>query len=77
MQSDVVISYCKLWKLLVEKDINKTQLHEMAHISTNAVAKMGRNEPVSLDTIGKICYFLKCDIGDVMEIIIDIDKGGV
>ena len=71
MKSNVILSYNKLWKLMVEKNINKTQLHEMAEISTNAVAKMSRNEPVSLDTIGKVCYVLKCDIGDIMEIIIE------
>lgn len=74
MKTDVILSYSKLWKLMIEKNINKTQLHEMAQISTNAVAKMSRNEPVSLDTIGKICYVLKCDIGDMMEIIIEMEE---
>ena len=46
----------------------------MAQISTNAVAKLSKNEPVSLDTLGKICYVLKCDIGDIMEIVIEREE---
>ena len=44
-------NYTKLWKLLIDKKINKSQLKELAHISTNAVAKLGRNENVSLNTL--------------------------
>ena len=61
------VSYSKLWKLLVDKRMNKSQLREAAGISTNAVAKLGRNEPVSLETLEKICYALNCNIEDVME----------
>ena len=61
------VSYSKLWKLLVDKRMNKSQLREAAGISTNAVAKLGRNEPVSLETLEKICSALNCNIEDVME----------
>ena len=61
------VSYSKLWKLLVDKRMNKSQLREAACISTNAVAKLGRNEPVSLETLEKICSALNCNIEDVME----------
>ena len=61
-------SYNKLWKLLIDKGINKTQLCEMANISTNAMAKLGRNEAVHLETIVKICEVLECKIEDVVEI---------
>lgn len=74
MNKEVLLSYSRLWKMMIEKDINKTQLHELAHISTNAVAKMSRNEPVSLETLGKVCYVLKCDIGDIVEIIIEREE---
>ena len=47
--------------------MNKSQLREAAGISTNAVAKLGRNEPVSLETLEKICSALNCNIEDVME----------
>ncbi len=71
MRPEIILSYSKLWKLMLDKNINKTQLHEMAKISTNAVAKMSKNEPVSLDTLGKVCYVLECKIGDIIEIIIE------
>ena len=71
MKKGIMLSYSKLWKMMVEKKINKTQLHDMANISTNAVAKMSKNKAVSLDTLGKICYVLDCDIGDIVEIVIE------
>ncbi|MEB6113913.1 helix-turn-helix domain-containing protein [Kurthia gibsonii] len=62
------VNYNKLWKLLIDKEMNKTQLKCAAKISSNAIAKMGKNEPVSIETIVKVCKVLQCDIGDVMEI---------
>ena len=56
---------------MIDKKMNKTQLHEKAQISTNAVAKMSKNEYVSLDTIVKICYALDCGIEDVIEVVIE------
>lgn len=64
----MAVNYNRLWKLLIDKNMNKTQLKEAAKISSNAIAKMGKNEPVSIETIAKVCKVLKCDIGDVMEI---------
>ena len=69
----MVISYKKLWKLMIDQNLNKTQLKDKAQISTNAVAKLGKNESVSMDTLEKICRALRCDIGDIMEFI-DEDK---
>ena len=63
----MAVSYNKLWKLLIDRKMNKTQLRNIAHISTNAVAKLGRDELVSLETIDKICIALKCDISDIMD----------
>ena len=54
---------------MIDQNLNKTQLKEKAGISTNAVAKLGKNEAVSMDTIEKICKALQCNIGDVMEFI--------
>ena len=68
MDKKVAFSYTKLWKLLIDKEINKTKLKEQAGISTNAVAKLGKNEAVSMDTLGKICNALNCGIGDIVEI---------
>lgn len=64
----MVIGYNKLWKLLIDKRINKTELRKLAGISTNVIAKLGKDEPVSMETMTKICAALNCDIGDIMEI---------
>ena len=63
------ISYNKLWKLLIDKNINKTQLCEFAGISTNVMAKLGRNETVQLENLAKICKVLDCHIEDIVEFI--------
>jgi DNA (cytosine-5)-methyltransferase 1 len=65
----MAISYDNLWKLLIDKKMNKTQLKQLAGISTNAVAKLGKNESVSLETLEKICKLLQCNIGDIVEFI--------
>lgn len=62
------ISYDKLWKLLIDKKMNRSDLKEAADISFNVLARMGKNETVSMDSLMKICRALKCDIGDIMEI---------
>lgn len=72
----MAVSYNKLWKRLVDCKMNKTQLRKAASISTNAMAKLGRDEPVSMETISKICSVLKCDIGDIMEIQGNKEAGG-
>ncbi len=64
----MAVNYNKLWKRLIDERMNRTQLRVAAHISTNAVAKLGKNEPVSFETLEKVCRALKCDIGDIMEI---------
>ena len=68
------ISYNKLWKILIDRNMNKTQLRLLAKISTNAIAKLGRNESVSMETMDKICKALNCNIGDVMEFVVDEDN---
>lgn len=62
------VSYDKLWKLLIDKKMNRTALKEAAGISFNVLAKMGKREAVSMESILKICTALDCDISDVMEI---------
>lgn len=61
------ISYDKLWKLMIDKKINKTQLSEKAGITTNAMAKLGRNESVQVEILAKICKVLECNIEDIAE----------
>ena len=60
-------SYNKLWKLMIDKKINKTQLCKAAGITTNAMAKLGRDESVPLETLEKICIVLNCTIDDIVE----------
>jgi len=62
------VSYNKLWKLLIDKKMKRTELMELSGISTNVLAKLGHDESVSMDSIAKICKVLNCDIGEVMEI---------
>ena len=65
----MAVSYLKLWKLLVDKQMTKTELKEAARISTNVLAKLGKSEPVSMYSLEKICIVLSCDIGEIMEIL--------
>lgn len=64
----MAISYKKLWKLLIDRDMKKKDLCEAAGISHASVAKLGKNENVTTDVLVKICTALKCDISDIMEI---------
>ena len=61
------VSYDKLWHLLLDKKMTRTELRSLAGVSTNVIAKMGRDESISMDTLVKICSALKCDISDVVE----------
>lgn len=65
------ISYKKLWKLLIDKDMKKKDLQSKADISWTTITKMSKNEKVSLDMLMKICETLHCNIGDVMEFVSD------
>lgn len=61
------VSYNKLWKLLIDKGMSKTQLIKAAKISTNAMAKLGKNEDVRVETLVKICGVLGCKMDDIMD----------
>ena len=60
-------SYNKLWKLMIDKKINKTQHCKAAGITTNAMAKLGRDETVTQETLEKICLVLECGMDDIVE----------
>ena len=62
------VCYNKLWKLLIDKNMNKTELRTATGITTTALAKLGRNENVNTEVLVKICKVLECDISDIMEI---------
>lgn len=63
------VSYLRLWKLLLDKRLKRTDLCELAGISNNTLAKLGKDEYVSMESIAKICSALKCNVGDVMDIL--------
>ena len=61
------ISYKKLWKLLIDKNLKKKDLQKMAGISSSSIAKLGRNENINTEIINKICNALDCDTSEIME----------
>lgn len=65
----MAVSYNKLWKLLVDKRMSKTDLRIKADIGTATLAKLGKNQTVSMDVLMKICGVLNCNIADVMDIV--------
>lgn len=65
----MVISYKKLWKLLIDRDLKKKDLITMAGISQSSVTKMGHNENVSTEILVKICNALECDLCDIVELV--------
>jgi putative transcriptional regulator len=65
------VSYNKLWKLLIDKGMKKKDLRDGVEMSSNTLAKLGRNEYVALDVLVRTCDYLHCDIGDIMEVIPD------
>ena len=71
----MALSYNKLWKLLIDKGMTKTEMRIKADISTTTLAKLGKNETVSMDVLLRICKVLKCDISDIIEIINEEDEG--
>ena len=65
------LSYKKLWIMLVERDMKKTEFAKKAKISSASLAKLGKGANVTTDVLVKICEELKCDIGDICEIVAD------
>ena len=63
------VSYKKLWKLMIDKDLNKTELTHLAGITTNAMAKLGRNEDVKVTVLEKLCTSLECNLDDIVEFV--------
>ena len=74
MAKKMEASYKKLWKILIDRDMSKTDLRLKAGISTMALAKLGKNENVSMDVLKKICKVLNCNIGDIMDLVPDKDE---
>lgn len=70
----MAVSYNKLWKLLIDKNMSKTDLRLKADIGTATLAKLGKNQLVSMDVLMRICRVLSCNIADVMDILPSEDK---
>ena len=68
------VSYNKLWKLLIDHKMNKSDLGKAAKMSPNTIAKLGKNETVSLDILVRICEVLNCDIGDIVEVVDEVKE---
>ena len=64
-------SYNKLWKLMIDRKINKTTLRREAGITSNAMANLGKDQPVNVEVLAKICRVLDCTIDDIMDILPD------
>lgn len=62
------VSYNKLWKILIDEKMNKRELAHKARISTNIVAKMGKEEPISMESVAKICALFNCSVDDILEL---------
>lgn len=66
---EMPVSYKKLWKMMIDRDISKTELTRLAGISTNAMAKLGRNEDVRVRVLEKLCTSLDCKLDDIVEFV--------
>ena len=67
-QNKMKMSYKKLWKLLIDKDMKKTDLRKAAGISSSSLAKLGKDENVTTDVLLRICKALDCELDDIVEI---------
>lgn len=65
----MAVSYNNLWKLLIDRKLKRTELIGICGISSNVLAKLGKNEPVSMESLEKICVALNCNIEDVVQFI--------
>ena len=72
-EAHMKISYKKIWKLLIDKEMMKKDLAEKANISSASIAKLGRNENVNTDILLRICEALECDVSDIMEVVEDTE----
>lgn len=64
-------SYDKLWKLLIDKKMVKRDLMKATGVTSSTIAKMGKEQPVSLEVLGRICKALDCDIGDIVNVVFE------
>lgn len=68
---NMAVSYKKLWKILIDRDLKKKDLMEMADISNYTLTRLNKGENISTETVAKICKALDCGFDDIMEIVVD------
>lgn len=71
----MALSYKKLWKQLIDRDMTRTELRQATGISSSTFARLSRGDYVASSVIDRICQELKCDVGDVMEVVLDETSG--
>lgn len=71
----MAVSYKKLWKLLIDKDMKKKDLQALAGISWASITKMSKGETVSMEVLLKVCKALNCNIGDIMDVVPVMEEG--
>jgi putative transcriptional regulator len=71
---NMAVSYKKLWKLLIDKDLKKKDLQELAQISNYTINKLNRGDNITTEILEKICTALNCDVGDIMEVVVDSEN---
>lgn len=72
----MAVSYKRLWKLLIDKDLKKKDLAELANLSTYTINKLNRGDNVNSDTLAKICCALNCTFDEILEVVPDDNKKG-
>lgn len=70
----MAITYKKMWKLLVDKNMSQADLRKAAHIAPNTMTKLKRDEYVYFDVLSRVCKVLGCDYGDIIEYVPDIEQ---
>ncbi len=68
-ENDMGFSYNKLWKILIDRNMNKTTLRDEVGFTPTTLSKLSKNETVSMNMLGRICEYLECDVGDIVEYI--------
>lgn len=70
------VTYKKLWKLLIDKELTQAALHRNSGISSGSMTKLRKSQPVSMDVLWKICSYLECNIGDIVDFDLDVESEG-
>lgn len=70
----MAFKYNKLWKLLIDKNMNKVALRDAINITPATLAKLSKNKPVNMDILARICKELECNIGDIVDYIPDVEE---